>query len=64
MVDYLLEREAMVVTSTEQELAQEWLNLSNNPVRRDQLGTAAKQAVDNLPDRVQFYRDKINSLII
>ncbi len=62
MVDYLLEREAMVVTSTEEELAQEWLNLSNNPVRRDRLGTAAKQAVDNLPDRVQFYQDKINSL--
>ena len=62
MVDYLLEREAMVVTSTEEELAQEWLNLSKNPSRRDQLGTAAKQAVDNLPDRVQFYQDKINSL--
>ena len=62
MVDYLLESNAMVIASTKEEFEEKWRLLSDNPTTRDQLGVAARKAVDKLPNRVQFYRDEISSL--
>lgn len=62
MVTYLLENNAMVITSTEEEFKEQWRQLSEHSTKRDQLGVAARKAVDKLPDRVQFYRDEISSL--
>ena len=62
MVSYLLENNAMVIASTEEELKEQWRQLSDNSTTRDQLGVAARKAVEKLPDRVQFYRNEISSL--
>jgi len=62
MVNYLLGNNAMVIASTEEELKEQWRQLSDNSATRDQLGMAARAAVDKLPDRIQFYRDEISSL--
>ena len=62
MVSYLLENNAMIIASTQKELEEQWQQLSYDPAKRDQLGVAARKAVEKLPDRVQFYCDEISSL--